>query len=197
MSAVLGGLVGLAGSAVPAAIEFFQKKEDRKHELAMKQLEMEAAKAGHQFQAQSKALDADIEEIKGLYAHDTSLSGANKLMDALRASVRPVITYVFFAFFLTVKVTGLHIAVNVQNVPIAQALVAIWDPNTDALFAAIVGFWFGSRAISQYRLQNARHAALYGSAPTVLVRKQPANTTPSVTPSPNVTKDGDWHLNKG
>jgi hypothetical protein len=192
MSAVLGGLVGLVGSALPATLEFFQKKEDRKHELSLKQLEMEAAKIGHQFQAQSKGLEADIEEIKGLYAHDMSVSGASKLIDALRASVRPIITYVFFVFFLVVKGTGLYVAVNMQNVPIAEALLAIWDPNTDALFAAIIGFWFGSRAISQFRLQNARQE-MFKSRPVTTsagVDKTPPSTDPKAPEN-----NGGWHMN--
>jgi GH24 family phage-related lysozyme (muramidase) len=33
----------------------------------------------------------------------------------------------------------------------AKAIVIIWDPETQAIFAAIVSFWFGSRAFSKAR----------------------------------------------
>jgi len=47
-----------------------------------------------------------VAESKALYAHASQSSGV-KWMEALRASVRSVITYAFFILFATVKTAAL------------------------------------------------------------------------------------------
>jgi len=39
---------------------------------------------------------------------------------------------------------------NEQSADLAGALNVIWDDNTAGLFAAIMSFWFGNRAVSKY-----------------------------------------------
>jgi hypothetical protein len=82
-------------------------------------------------------------------AHDTSMQGDTGFVGGLRKSVRPVITYLFFALFATVKVTSLLQALESQDFYAAIALV--WDEETQIIFAAIMGFWFGSRALDKKR----------------------------------------------
>jgi len=67
----------------------------------------------------------------------------------LRASVRPVITYFFFLMFVAVKGSALY-AMLVTGEDIPTAISLVWDEDTGALFAAVISFWFGSRAISKY-----------------------------------------------
>jgi hypothetical protein len=75
---------------------------------------------------------------------------ANKLNHAQRATVRPVITYAFFGLFATVKLAVL-IKLLDQGVSIMDGLIAVWDGETQALFAAVMTFWFGQRALAKYR----------------------------------------------
>ena len=72
-------------------------------------------------------------------------------VDGLRASVRPVITYAFFLLFTTVKVSALYVLVVDQGIEFVVALPQIWDPETQALFAAVMSFWFGQRALAKAR----------------------------------------------
>ena len=69
----------------------------------------------------------------------------------LRASVRPVITYGFFVLFLFVKLKGLYQGMIVDHTPVIQLLPIVWDEGTESLFAAILAFWFGSRAFEKSR----------------------------------------------
>jgi len=39
----------------------------------------------------------------------------------------------------------------VEGLLIAEALPRIWDQETQALFAAVMSFWFGNRALSKFR----------------------------------------------
>ena len=72
-----------------------------------------------------------------------------KLFNTLRYSVRPVITYGFFVLFLVIKLQGLFHGMIEDHTPIVQLLPVIWDEGTESLFAAILAFWFGSRAFEK------------------------------------------------
>ena len=70
---------------------------------------------------------------------------------SITASVRPVITYAFFLVFAMVKVSALANLLQTDGVTLAAALLATWDEETQALFAAVMSFWFGSRQINKMR----------------------------------------------
>nr|VFK48440.1 MAG: hypothetical protein BECKTC1821D_GA0114238_106110 [Candidatus Kentron sp. TC] len=94
-------------------------------------------------------MQADVVESKALYAHASQPSGV-KRVEALRASVRPIITYAFFILFATVKTAALFKLLD-QGVDLTSGLIAVWDVETQALFAAVMSFWFGQRALAKYR----------------------------------------------
>lgn len=149
--AFLGGLLGFGGSIAPAILDYFSAKNERQHIEAM-------AKLGHVFNYMGKEIKADSEETKNLLEHDKSLTTDNAFINMLRTSVRPVITYTFFLMFLIVKMTGVWVAWFVHNEPFSESMLAIWDPDTSALFAAVMGFWFGNRAIARYSIaRNFQH----------------------------------------
>ena len=68
---------------------------------------------------------------------------------SFRGSVRPVITYAFFGLFVAVQIV---IMVKVMNEGgnWAAAVTLMWTAETSGLFAAIMSFWFGNRAVSKY-----------------------------------------------
>jgi hypothetical protein len=40
-----------------------------------------------------------------------------------------------------------------NGTPLSEALNTLWDDDTKAIFAAIISFWFGSRAVEKARSQ--------------------------------------------
>lgn len=72
-------------------------------------------------------------------------------LDYLRASVRPVLTYAFFALFAFIKVTAMYHAFVHDHTAAVDLLPILWDEGTEALFAAVLSFWFGSRAMARFR----------------------------------------------
>ena len=96
------------------------------------------------------SVEADISESEALYKHDSQPSGVT-WVDGLRASVRPIITYAFFTLFTVVKVSALYVLMNEEGLSVVQAMPQIWDPETQALFAAVMSFWFGQRALNKMR----------------------------------------------
>ena len=95
--------------------------------------------------------EADIAETKGLYAHDTALAAKGGCVVGLQASVRPVITYLFMLAFLSVKAGMIYSLIGNQGIDWTTALDVAWDAETQALFAAIMSFWFGNRAMGKAR----------------------------------------------
>jgi len=95
--------------------------------------------------------EADIAETKGLYAHDTALAAKGGWVAGLQASVRPVITYLFMLAFLAVKAGMIYSLIGNQGIDWTTALDVAWDAETQALFAAIMSFWFGNRAMGKAR----------------------------------------------
>tara|TARA_R100000700_G_C3138697_1_gene121215 strand:- start:266 stop:727 length:462 start_codon:yes stop_codon:yes gene_type:complete len=146
MISLLGSLLGFGTSSLPMIMGFFEKKQANKQELLM--LEARARYASELSKLKLKELDAqaDIEEVKGLYKHAESLAQSNKstFVSALQASVRPVITYAFFAIFAFVKITYVIVAVQ-EGRDVLPAILEAWDDESKTVFAAIISFWFGQR----------------------------------------------------
>ena len=149
MLTLLGSLLGFVTSAFPDLLGLFRDWQDRKHELAILDRQMEQMTLGHQQRLEEIEVQADIAESKALYRHDKPVGVA--WVDSLRASVRPIITYAFFLLFASVKVSALYVLIAVEGLLLAEALPRIWDPETQALFAAVMSFWFGQRALSKLR----------------------------------------------
>lgn len=149
MLTLFGILLGFISSAFPELLKHWQDRQDRRHELAILDRQMEQMRLGHSQRLEEIAVEADIAESKALYRHDSRLSGV-RWVDGLRASVRPIITYAFFLLFAWVKISALVMLTH-GGLSIGQALPQVWDAETQALFAAVMSFWFGSRALSRSR----------------------------------------------
>jgi hypothetical protein len=156
---------------LPKLLEFFQDRSDKKHEMALAQLqiqrELEMRKLG--FEAQERVehikseqlemetksnekqalIGAQQAEMQAIYAHDTSLNeGTSVWMKNLRASVRPVITYGFFLLLVGIDCALIwHGFTN--SVSFAEMANQLWDDETQALFASIIAFHFGGRAFGK------------------------------------------------
>jgi len=160
MLTMLGSLLGFAGSAVPSLIDMFKEKEDKKAKLEMFKLQLDAKERGVDLDIRVLEATADIEDRKSereeqerLLQHDIALGKQGGFINSLRAFVRPFITYVFFITFIGVKVVMVWDTVN-KGGDLNATLAVIWDEQTEALFAAIISFWFGSRAMPKIRQLN-------------------------------------------
>ncbi|MBF0171659.1 MAG: hypothetical protein HQK87_11355 [Nitrospinae bacterium] len=110
---------------------------------------MEQLRLGHQQRLEEIQIQADIEESKALY--QTVQPTGVRWIDGLRGSVRPIITYAFFMLFVAVKGAALWSLAQHADLSIIEALPKIWDEETSALFAAVMSFWFGQRALTKFR----------------------------------------------
>lgn len=150
MLTLLGSLLGFLSSTFPEFLKLFRDSQDRKHELAILDRQMEQQRLGHSQRLEEIKIAADVAESQGLYRYANHPTGL-PWVEALQASVRPVITYAFFLVFAVVKVSALLTMLQADGISMAAALQATWDEETQALFAAVMSFWFGSRQISKMR----------------------------------------------
>jgi hypothetical protein len=166
---LLSPLFGILGSLLPSVVKIFERKQEIKYELDMAKITAEAGKYTAEVQYDIEAIKANSVERQSLYDHDKSLDGG-KFINALRASIRPVITYSFFLLFVTVKVAAAYVMiVNGQDIP--TMLDAVWDVDTMSLFSTIIAFWFGSRVMER---QSRINAVVSSSQPQIIVKTKVA-----------------------
>ena len=148
MMTLLGSALGFASSFLPEVLNVFKKKQEHAQQLERMKLEMDLMARRSELQLTMLDKKAEIAEVEGLYAHDASID-AGGFVNALRGSVRPVITYAFFGLFaLTEAVIMLKVLRAGDDW--TQAVELMWTPEVSGLFAACLSFWFGGRSISKY-----------------------------------------------
>ena len=147
MMTLLGSLLGFGSSFLPEVLNFFKAGQEHKQKMETMTLEMELMSKRSELQLNMLDKQADIKETEGLYKHDSIDAGG--FVNALRGSVRPVITYAFFGLFVAVQVV-IMVKVMAEGGDWASAVTLMWTPETSGLFAAIMSFWFGNRAVSKY-----------------------------------------------
>ena len=138
MITLLGSLLGFISAAFPDLLKIWRDAADRKHELAILQMQMEQQKQGHTNRLEEINVQADIAESRALYkTYNTGI----RWVDALNGTVRPVIAYSFFILYAAVKMMQFS----------ADLPWLLWAEEDQAIFAGIISFYFGQRAMSKLR----------------------------------------------
>ena len=144
MLSLFGSLLGFGTSFLPKIMDYFQDKQDKAHELSMLAAQTDAQVRLEGVRLQAMNVEADIRESEALLKHDAKLnSRASQWVVNLAASVRPVLSYLFFIEFFV-----LTLCVNMGWMDLEQ-YTAIWNTEMQAIFAAVVSFWFGSRTMAR------------------------------------------------
>ena len=155
LGSVFGGLFRMA----PEVLKFFDKKNERQHELAMfaRQCELETlrgqqklAEIGAQREA---AVDVGVMDAfqAAIEQQATMVKAAGGWAAALSASVRPVVTYwVLFVW------SFIHVwfAWNawVTGAPPVEVFKIMMSPDFSALLAGTINFWFLDRTLAKRKL---------------------------------------------
>ena len=148
MLSLVGSLLGFGTSFLPKVMDYFQDRSDKKHELQVMEVQIRQQKELASQKLEAVNVEADIREIESL--HKSMQPTGVKWVDGLRGSVRPVITSAFFGLFIFVEVSA-YLSLTAAGVSGLDAVNAVWDEDTKALFAAVISFWFGGRAIARGR----------------------------------------------
>jgi hypothetical protein len=160
MMTLISTLLGFASGGLPKVLDFVQDRGDKKHELALmaagREREIALAKEGFVAQARVEeikteqiAMQTQAQEKLAMWKHDMKIGeGASTWVINLRASVRPIVTYLFVGLLITVDVAGIWYAYS-TGVPFAMAMDMVFSDDEMSILAAIIAFWFGSQAFSK------------------------------------------------
>ena len=114
MLSLLGSVLGFGTSFLPKVMDYFQDKQDKKHELFLmdKQLEQQVQLGAQKMQMMD--ITADIAETEALHKEHASITkkSSQGWMDLIQYAT-------------------------------------IWNSEFQAIWAAVVSFWFGSRSFNR------------------------------------------------
>ena len=160
MLTLLSTLIGFLSSGLPKVIDFFQDKLDKKHELELARMqterELNLAEIGYQAQQKVEEIKLEQTQVEGFYAERQSLyqhdieigKGAAQWVINMRAMVRPTITFGLFALLVIVDIAGIAYAWS-HGADFKVMMDTVWDDETQAIWASIISFWFGSQAFGK------------------------------------------------
>jgi len=160
MMTMISTFLSFLAGGLPKILSIFQDRQDKKHELALvaAQKERELALAEKGFIAQAKVEEIKLDQIQiqtageerqALYEHDIKIGeGASQWMINLRASVRPVVTYIFVLELVALNIAGVWYAYT-TGIPFAIAMENVFSDDEMLILSSIIAFWFGTQAFQK------------------------------------------------
>lgn len=153
---ILGGVFGGVFRLAPEVIKFFDKKNERQHELAMfdKQCDLEKVRGQQKLAEIGAQRDAAV-DVGVMDAFNAAINQQAEMVKAaggwaasLSASVRPVVTYWVLAIWSFAHV---WFAWNawLQGLPPLEVFKQIMSPDFSALLSGTINYWFLDRTLKQ------------------------------------------------
>lgn len=150
LGAVSGGVFRLA----PEVLKLWDRKDERKHELAMFTLQTDLEKVRGTFRMEERYAEfstAQLDTIKEAFKEQaTTAKEAGKFVAAISALVRPGITWAIFFMYATVKIAALSLALSAGS-DWRLIVNEAWGPEDSAMFAMVLTFWFVGRSIEKFQ----------------------------------------------
>jgi hypothetical protein len=166
MLSLFSTLGGLLISGLPKLLDFFQNKDDQRHELALArvQVELQLQMMAQGFKAQERmeeirtdqiAMQTDAQMTEAALKHDEKImEKASTWVVNFVGTVRPIVTYIFIFELCAINA---WIAYYVYSRPslvnnmddLIRVTDIIFSSDEMAMLGGIIGFWFGSRSWSK------------------------------------------------
>ena len=151
---LLGSLLGGVFRIVPEVMKLWDAKNEREHELAMLDKEMEFAQIRGEISMREqetvlmgKELDAMTEALK---EQGETARASGQFISAISAAVRPLVTYWFVTLYSIVKLASILMAVD-AGAEWKEVLVSSWSEDDMALLMMVLTFWFVGRVWDRTR----------------------------------------------
>jgi hypothetical protein len=153
---ILGSLLGGVFRLAPEVLKFFDKKNEREHELAMfkHQCELETLR-GQQKLAEiganrEAAVDVGVMDAfnNAIVQQAEMVKAAGGWVASLSASVRPVVTYWVMFIWSFVHVWFAWSA-WLAGAPAVEVFKTMMTPDFSALLAGTINFWFLDRTLAK------------------------------------------------
>ena len=146
--AIVGFLAAISPTVVSSVFALVRERWDHSDQMAMLTLQAKLAAeyGGTRIEeafgyGEGQVQREDQQEAR--QDHRRTLQGTHPVIFNLIALVRPVVTFTFFLLY-----AELAIAVQFSWLTPDEFLV-LWEAPMEALFATVIAFWFGTRAVAK------------------------------------------------
>lgn len=152
LGSIFGGLFRLA----PEVLKFFDKKNEREHELAMfrNQCELEQMRGQMKLAeigaVREAAIDVGVMDAfnNAIQQQAEMVKAAGGWVASLSASVRPVVTYWVLFVWSFIHVWFAYNA-WLNGAPPAEVFRTMMTPDFSALLSGTINYWFLDRTLKQ------------------------------------------------
>lgn len=159
MLTLLGTIFGGLFRLCPEIMKFFDKNNERKHELSMLDKQMEADRLRGSLELQKISAEADLamstKELEAIIAA-TNAQGKKsgvRWIDGLSSLMRPLIT-IWWVVFLYTAAMGLQFYGLLKfGTSVPTAILTVFGPDEKAIAASIISFWFVDRSLRKAGLR--------------------------------------------
>ncbi len=146
MITLLATLTGFISSLIPEIMKYFVDKNDKKHEIQILEYQLQINKLTNDRKLEEIANIQNSSEAQSIYkTYRTGICW----VDSLNGTVRPVLAYSFFAIYSFIKF--LQYKIVMASAAIHEVINILWNIDDQAIFAGIISFYFGQRAVSKLR----------------------------------------------
>lgn len=156
---LIGSLLGGVFRMIPEFLKWLDRKDERKHELAMfdNQLKADTLKieAGQKLAELEANKSLGLAEIQGLIAgvQAQAVKTGVAWVDAASALMRPLITFWWVIVLYSTALTAQFLVLLQAGTPGVDAIVRLWGTDEKAIVASIIGFWFVDRSLRRSGLK--------------------------------------------
>jgi hypothetical protein len=153
---IIGSLLGGVFRLVPEVIKYFDKKNERQHELAMfdKQCDLEKVRGQIRLEEigaqRDMAVDVGVmDAFKAAIDQQTEMvKAAGGWVASLSASVRPMMTYYLLLLYGVAKTAAIVLA-YLAGQPMLEVLKEAWSVDDMALLSGVVNYWILDRTLAK------------------------------------------------
>ena len=166
MLSLISTLGGILLGGLPKLLDYFQSKQDHKHELelARVQSERELALAAAGFAAQARVEEIRSDQVamqtyaamtQAALDHDKQvLKSASRWVANYIGTVRPTVTYLFVLELLAINgflayYLWTHPTLITSIDDVIKYAELIFSAEEMTMLGGIIGFWFGSRGFKK------------------------------------------------
>ncbi len=150
---ILEGLVGGVLRLAPEIMKQWDRANERKHELAMFNLQIEADKTKGQIalaQADSQMQVAEIQAVIEATKAQAVVTGI-KWVDAINVLVRPILTLWWALVLYTAALSARFYLILQAGLSTPQAFLHVWGDAESSLVMMMVSFYFVGRVYDKHK----------------------------------------------
>jgi hypothetical protein len=153
---IFGSLLGGVFRLAPEVMKFFDKKNEREHELLMfsQQCQLEQLRGSQKLAEIGAQREATV-DAGVMNAFNSAIEQQTEMVKAaggwaasLSASVRPVMTYYLLAMYGAIKMAAMMLAYY-HGQALTEVLAKSWGSDDMALLTGVINYWMIDRSLAK------------------------------------------------